>query len=86
MELRRKFLEKAGRELSWPDAKIGSVLISQHFVEVRRISGGPSSEGMKAVYETIHRDMSELTRSLDACVARRRSASAELSDAWVRIN
>jgi argininosuccinate lyase len=85
VELRRKFLEKTGRELSWSDAEIDAVLDPRHFVEVRKTEGGPAAEGMKSVYETIHHDLSGFDRILDACVARRRSASAELSEAWARL-
>jgi len=63
--LRNVFLEKTGRTLTLSDSEIDEILSIERFISVRKVSGGPSEEGMKGVLREIGKYISIFTSDLD---------------------
>ena len=58
-------MEKTGRTLTLSDSEIDEILSIERFISVRKVSGGPSEEGMKGVLREIGKYISIFTSDLD---------------------
>ncbi|OHD23976.1 MAG: hypothetical protein A2Y38_03095 [Spirochaetes bacterium GWB1_59_5] len=81
-ELRRAFLERAGKPLPFDDAAITAIMDPARFVAVRELPGGPAPAGMVPVFESLDAAAAELNKSLSAAAARIDSAALALERDW----
>jgi argininosuccinate lyase len=81
-ELRASFQSIAGRELPFSDAQIVAILDPAHFVEVRRLAGGPAPEGMAVALAGLAESLDRSQSALEAMDEAGQRAKAELSAAW----
>jgi argininosuccinate lyase len=63
--LRNIFQEKTDRSLKLSDKEIDEILSIERFISVRKVSGGPSEEGMKVVLKELEKYISAFSFSLD---------------------
>ena len=63
--LRNIFQEKTDRSLKLSDKEIDEILSIERFISVRKVSGGPSEEGMEVVLKELEKYISAFSFSLD---------------------
>jgi argininosuccinate lyase len=80
--LRETFGELSGRELPFSDAEIADILDPAHFVEVRRVEGGPAPEGLRGARAELERILGRVEAALSARATREVEAARELAGAW----
>jgi len=64
--LRRIFLKSTGRKLNLSDQEIDEILSPERFISVRSTNGGPSSAGMKMIYESANNALNDFEECIKA--------------------
>jgi len=80
--LRTAYQEIAGKPLPFDDSRIHEILEPDHFVEVRKLAGGPSIEGMQAVFKALEAEMDGLRSRHYKIVEQIEAAGSGLERDW----
>jgi argininosuccinate lyase len=64
--LRRIFLKSTGQKLNLSDQEIDEILSPERFISVRSTNGGPSSAGMKMIYESANNALNDFEECIRA--------------------
>lgn len=66
--LRKEFQSLVGRPIGMRDSELKTTLSPRHFVEMRTIPGGPSTQAMESVLDSIEAKVRGISKSLDELV------------------
>lgn len=83
--LRQIFAQKVGRRLLWTDTEIREILSPERFVKVRKIIGGPASEGMAPVIERIDTLNTDFENFISEMEARDTSSEELIHRCWTEL-